>query len=269
MISIIVSTYRPDYLSQLETNIAKTIGHITYEVIAVKNLGKFGICEAYNKGAEQAQYECLCFVHEDILFNTLNWGQRIIAHFKGNKVGAVGLAGSAYKSKIPSTWSVYKPYVAYSLNQHTIKGIKRLDNYNYTSNPLKAEVVSLDGVFIATKKSIWQQCRFDDKLLKGYHGYDMDFSMQVNQTHKLYVVFDILIEHFSEGNPDKIWMQAAMKVNDKWRKKLPVHCIHNLSKLEQTQLEQQAIISFKRRLKRFKYAFMSRVYFYVTYVLLR
>lgn len=73
MISIIISSYNKDYYSQFIENVEKTIG-VPYEIIQILNIGAMGVCEAYNKGARQAKFEYLVFCHEDITFETKNWG---------------------------------------------------------------------------------------------------------------------------------------------------------------------------------------------------
>ncbi|HBR11511.1 MAG TPA: hypothetical protein DD740_04740 [Chryseobacterium sp.] len=73
MLSIIISSYQPDYFAALEKNIAETCG-IPYEIVKIDNPGVMGICEAYNKGAALAQYENLLFLHEDVEFETKDWG---------------------------------------------------------------------------------------------------------------------------------------------------------------------------------------------------
>lgn len=254
MISIITSTYRPKYLTQLEYNIAQTIGDIPYELISVNNPNVMGVCAAYNIGASRAKYELLCFVHEDVCFVNQNWGQRIVDHFEEHIVGAIGIAGTAYKSKIPSSWSVYKPLVAYNLIQYNEEGESKRQTYGNGNNLKRKQVVSLDGVLLVTRAKVWKMYSFDYKTFTGYHGYDMDFSMQVNQHYKLYVVFDILLEHYSPGNPDASWLDAAIKFSNKWSNLLPVTCFENLPKTTLEMMELNARKSFIKRSKNLGYS---------------
>ncbi|WP_242087550.1 glycosyltransferase [Aestuariivivens sediminis] len=243
-ISIIISTYRENYFNAIEQNIHESIGDVNYEIIRVDNPGVMGICSAYNLGASKAQYDMLCFVHEDVLFKTNGWGEKIISHLEDAQVGIIGIAGTAYKSKIPSSWSIYRPYTAYYLEQCNRKSKKLMMRFSYETSKLHTEVVSLDGVFLATKYSIWKDCPFDDRTFTGYHGYDMDFSMQILKNYKLFVVFDILLVHFSPGKPDISWLNAAIKFSDKWSSELPVTSIKDLPKPERLKLESQANSSF-------------------------
>ncbi|MFC5195463.1 glycosyltransferase [Bizionia hallyeonensis] len=268
MISIIISTYQPTYCKALHDNIAETIGDVDYEVISIDNPGIMGICEAYNTGAKRARYPYLCFVHEDVLFQTPNWGLHLIAHFDDPDVGAIGVAGSAYKSYVPTTWSVFKPYIAMNLIQHFKASGTATQLYHIQpdTNTKRYQVVTLDGVFMATRQSIWQQYPFDTKTFDGFHGYDMDFSLQIGAQHSLFVVFDILLEHFSEGSPNKDWMAAAMAVSTKWKAHLPKHCMARLSETDQLQLEAQAKTALKNRLKRFGYTALYRKLLYLKYL---
>ena len=110
MISIIISSYRADKFSVLEQNIKETIG-VEYEIIKIHNPGKMGICEAYNRGAAQAKFPYLCFLHEDVEFRTNKWGENLLTHFDADaNAGVIGIAGSIFKCKMVSSW--WQPEVA-------------------------------------------------------------------------------------------------------------------------------------------------------------
>ena len=91
--------------AQVQQNITDTIG-VPWEAIIIDNtISPKGITQVYNKAAAQAKFDILCFVHEDVLFTTQNWGETLINTFKAdNRVGLIGVAGSKYKSKLPSGW---------------------------------------------------------------------------------------------------------------------------------------------------------------------
>lgn len=253
MISIVISSYREKFFSALSRNIQDTIGDVDYEIIKIENPGIMGICEAYNKGANMAKYHYLCFVHEDILFHTPNWGTKMIDHLSKVNVGAIGVAGGAYKSANPSSWSNIKAYNGLNIIQRfkdENRGFERfLVNYREDN---RFQVVSLDGVFICTIKEVWQEHLFDELNFKGFHGYDIDFSLNVSQHYNVYVIYDILIEHFSEGNPDKEWMEAAIKISHKWKQILPFTCIE-LNEEQIKKLEQKSFNSFKKKLRKLGY----------------
>src|SRR5690606_22653172 len=54
------------------------------------------------------------------------------------------------------------------------------------------------------------------------HGYDMDFSMSVNSKYHVGVVFNVLLEHFSEGTFSSDWQDAIVSLHMKWAAQLPL-----------------------------------------------
>jgi len=225
MISIIICSVNKELLSQLVLHIADTIG-VPYEVIAIDNSdNKYGICSAYNEGADRAKYPILCFMHEDISFETRDWGQKIYRHLQDPGTGLLGFAGGDAKSRVPSSWSL--PVISNHINlvQHYKHKAGPADRILTTTGPHnagRAKVVALDGVCLCTRKDVFQQFRFDELMFTGFHGYDIDYSLQVNTRYDVYVIFDVVIHHYSEGKPDRKWMESACLVSRKWRRRLPL-----------------------------------------------
>lgn len=226
MISVIISSVNKAHLQQVSENINATIG-VPYEIIATDNSeGKQGICEVYNKGMMRAQYDILCFMHEDVLIKTNNWGKKLLALFEQDpKLGLVGIAGSSYKPLAPSGVGGYGVNTHYHNFIQSYKYKKKRSMHVY-SNPDKqslAEVVCIDGVFMAATREVAEEFMFDEITLKGFHGYDIDFSLSVSQKYKVAVTFDILLNHFSEGLYNDIWMEENLKLHNKWNRHLPLN----------------------------------------------
>ena len=209
MISIIISSYQPHYFSALEKNIAETCG-VPYEILKIENPGKMGICEAYNIGAEKAKYENLLFVHEDVLFETQNWGEILVDYLQTENIGCIGVAGGDYLPIAPSSWLSSENHSFAFLIQNNKENKPQLINTALD----KKNVLMLDGVFLATRKNVFLQNKFSDNYLHSYHGYDIDFSLKIAEKYKNYVINDILIEHFSQGNFDNAWANEIIKVKD-------------------------------------------------------
>lgn len=254
MVSIIICSINPVYLEALTKNIDQTIG-LPYQIIVIDNtINNFGICKVYNQGAEQAIYDTLCFVHEDVSFATQNWGNIITQHLKDEKVGLIGLAGGDTKSVVPSSWSI--PVVSNQINifqyfkdktkpaQHIVE--------THIPNTLKQQVVALDGVFLCTRKDVFAKFRFDEQTYKGFHGYDIDYSLQVNTQYQVFVIFDLVLQHFSEGTPDRKWVNSASALSDKWKEQLPI-CIYNLTKEEAILYHWKSLQVFLQKLFELKY----------------
>lgn len=257
MISIIISTYRPELFNNISKNIEATVG-VPYEIIPIENKGLMGLCKAYNIGAERAKYDILCFAHEDINIQTKGWGEKINTTFRDNeKVGLIGVVGSKYKPFIPSGWS--HPYADYAnlFCSNIIQYYKdktKLPDYSFLK-PLQDNspaVVSVDGVFFCTKKNIATECLFDQDTFKSFHCYDVDFSLQVFQHYQVIVTYDILIEHFSEGSFDKSWIDATLSLHTKWGGKLPLTTA-NISRQKQKSEEYNAFLFLYMISVRLKY----------------
>lgn len=228
MLSIIIASYQPHYYKALENNVANTIG-IPYEILKVDNPGKMGICEAYNKGASQAQYDYLLFVHEDIIFHTNNWGQLLINHLSKENTGVVGLAGSNYVPKAPIGWFIFDE--KYNFKNYIQNNKEKTNPEPKLMTRSFAKVFGLDGVFLAVKKSVYHEFLFDESV-KGFHGYDLDFSLRVATKYDNYVLGDIIIEHFSLGNPDKTWFDNNIQI----RKKINHHFHENFDETLETTM---------------------------------
>ena len=209
MISIVISSHQPKYFTALENNIAETVG-VPYEIIKIENPGLMGIAEAYNKGAKKAKFENLLFLHEDVLFHTQNWGEKLIKHLADPKTGIVGVAGSDYVPKVPCGWFIKdQSRNFFYLIQNTKSGNDPV--FLNTVTKIQTPVFGVDGVFLAMKKEIFQELGFNEKL-KGFHGYDLDISLNSANRYKNYVISDILIEHFSLGGADANCFDANILV---------------------------------------------------------
>jgi hypothetical protein len=255
MISIIISSASNAHLKQVSKNIDATIG-IPYEIIATDNSqGQQGICEVYNKAMFKAQYDILCFMHEDVLIKTNNWGPTLLALFEQDpKLGLVGIAGSSYKPITPSGVGGLGVATHYCNIIQSFKYKKGRSKHVY-SNPGKqnyAEVVCVDGVFMTTTKKVAEEFMFDEITLKKFHGYDIDFSLSVSQKYKVAVTFDILLDHFSEGQYNNDWMEENLKLHEKWNSHLPIG-VGSLTAQQVVYIEKCTFKSFIDQLIKFNY----------------
>jgi hypothetical protein len=226
MLSVIICSKKPKLLRKVSENIEETIG-IPHEIISINNeSGKYSIFQAYNLGAARSQLDYLCFMHEDVSLITKDWGKIVIETLRDVSIGLIGIAGSTIKTKAPGSWrtgdlSLDRENVIQYYNDG--RAAKR--NYNNPLNEEISDVVCVDGVWMCCRKAIWAQNKFDESRYKGFHFYDLDFSMQIFRKSKVVVIYSILIEHYSKGNADASWLENAMIFDDKWGNSFPV-CVH-------------------------------------------
>ena len=234
MISIVVCSIDQKRFEAFSKNVVATIGEL-FELVRIDNVGdEFSLCAAYNKGAQQANGEIICFIHEDVFFHTPDWGRKLASHFNDHEVGVIGVAGSRYKSEFGQNWKDGETSMYRILLKDGIESGKLL-NVN-PRNERRSEVVCLDGLFLACKKSHWKEYPFDETNYDGFHFYDADFCMQFFGKKKNYVVYDILIEHFSQGKYNKKFLEQAEIFGNKWNKKLPA-CLDPRTKSQIAHLE--------------------------------
>jgi len=225
MLSIIICHRNTELLNAIKTSIASTIG-IVYELIIIDNTNnEFTIFSAYNIGVTKAKYDIVCFAHEDILFHSINWGEKVLTHFNDPKIGMIGVLGGMAQSSIPSPWWTNN-YFEKSARNLLMKTNGKL--YQHFSNPFKdinkTEVIIIDGLWFCIRKSLFDKICFDEKTFTGFHLYDADISMQVNEYAKNYVVFDILIEHVWSGIISKNYYIDLLTFTNKWQSQLPKQC---------------------------------------------
>tara|TARA_B100000953_G_scaffold299174_1_gene298339 strand:+ start:1540 stop:2385 length:846 start_codon:yes stop_codon:yes gene_type:complete len=220
LFSIIVCSIEPVNFEKLSKSISRTIGEAEFELIRIDNkVLNVSLAEAYNNGIEQSKYPFLILVHEDVIFHTNGWGEKLIEHFKNPEVGLIGIAGSRLKTDIPSGWwNNVSEHLCMNIIQHPEDGKSQRIQFGF-GNEQFSEVVVIDGVFMAARKT--EQIRFDETL-KGFHNYDQSLSLLYRKHgYKVMVTSQILLEHFSEGNKNKDWVNSILAFHKKYRSCLP------------------------------------------------
>lgn len=222
MISIVVCS-KQNILSEIfSENIRNTIG-VEYEIIAIDNSeNKFSIFEAYNRGWKQSRFDYVCFVHDDVHFNSQNWGENVIRHLQNPETGICGLAGGPLVTHIPASWK--NKYQSVNIIQADYRKNKpeRLVRLPHGFNGLSNEVILLDGVFLCLRRNLNSFIQFDESF-SGFHIYDLDICLQsYTSGFKNYVIYDLSLTHFSRGNRDKIYFKNLIMLYKKWETKLPL-----------------------------------------------
>ena len=224
-ISCIVCSRSNDITEVLKQNIESTIG-CSYELIIIDNsYNKYSIFAAYKKGQQIARGEVLCFMHEDIIFHTYKWGEYVNDYFqKHTEAGLIGVAGSHFLTRIPSVWWDTEICSANLIQGSFVDktySTTLISNDHYKSNPTKVAVV--DGLWMCMRKEMMNYVIWDDTLFNGFHGYDLDLSLQVWKSgYEVHVVWDILIEHKSMGKVSKDLYKTYDVLWNKWYTFLPL-----------------------------------------------
>jgi hypothetical protein len=248
LISIIICSRSAGDLLRVSNNIEDTV-EVLYEIVSVDNSSNaYSIFSAYNEGARRAKYDLLCFCHEDIAFHTQGWGKIVGDIFANNSsIGLVGVAGSNYRTLVPSSWGSHSDSNYMNIIQGKQDKDANGDHWmNNPSNETLPNVVCVDGVWFCTRRDIALSLKFDEQYFKGFHCYDIDYSLSVLKKYKVVVTFDVLIEHFSHGSYSRAWVEESLKLHKKWKDKLPAYASRSAEKHLDYELE--AALRFGRQM---------------------
>ena len=223
MLSVIVCSISPEAAAALQENIARTIGNgIGYEFIIWDNRKENRpIAQVYNNCAKQAAGNKLKNVHEDVVFLSENWGKAIEKKLQEPDCGVIGFAGSIIKPAVYSGWSINRDCER-SHYWFMSKGERKLCHHNITKDSPFQQVVTLDGLGFFVRKEVHERHPFDEKMLTGFHCYDLDYTLEISKYYKNYCcVIDIL--HMSNGSYNATWVAETKKMHRlKWNEFLPL-----------------------------------------------
>lgn len=248
MISIIVCSIYPDKLEQLRQSIEATVGDASYEFIPIDNRKQpRSIAQVYNKGANLAKGECLCFVHEDVIFHTKGWCETIEKKLQEPDCGVIGFTGSWYKSKTLSGWSTHKSVDISSFIQ---SGNGKQKEFHLGELRAGYEpCATVDGFCLFVSRSHWQDHPFDEQLITSFHCYDLDLCLTMLHAGLTnYVCHDAMLEHRSRGTFSTDWVTATIALHQKWQAQLPVAIAHSITPEKINHLENLARVTFCKQL---------------------
>jgi tetratricopeptide (TPR) repeat protein len=165
------------------------------------------LCEAYNRGFARSFGDVLIFSHDDIEIISENFAARLLRHLSSSDiVGVAGTSQLAGASWIAAGW----PRLHGCIMHREPGGVGFLfDCYGpRPSTPIQA----IDGVLIATNRSVCEAIRFDEAAFDGFHFYDLDFSHRAYlEGLQIAVAWDILLLHDSTGRSDGSWEKYARR----------------------------------------------------------
>lgn len=194
--------------SATKGNKANTLLHNTYNKFCntaeyeffIKENNKLSIAVTYNKAidfaiAEKFNYIVLC--HDDVIIES-NLIQKLQENFKQYDV--IGVAGATHCNFIkPALWHLMGGGVSGG-KLHGAVAHGTTNNKQMTSfGEYPKHVVMIDGVFMAIKREVFTQIRFDESCPAKFHFYDLQYSIDASLAGFKVGVSDILITHASPG----------------------------------------------------------------------
>jgi glycosyltransferase involved in cell wall biosynthesis len=194
------------------------------EVIEKVNNGQKGLSEVYNEILNESQNDIIVFCHDDIEFDTKNWGEKLTKLFERNpEYGIIGIAGTT--DLVDGRWWKIKESMT-GIVSHKNEGKKWTNNYSEDQGNKLKEVVILDGLFFAVdRRKI--KTGFDESF-EGFHFYDIPFCFSNHlKGVKLAVTTQIRVTHMSIGQTNQQWEENKVRFEEKFKDDLPVRLTNN------------------------------------------
>lgn len=219
MITIGFSTREKDNRIYKEY-IQKTCMYKEVEIIAKLNNGEKSLSEVYNEIIEESSNEIVVLLHDDLEFDTKNWGEKLIKVFEKNpEYSIVGLAGTKYLEKSARWWTV--PSTMFGIVNHKHEGKKWTSTYSSDLGNKVEETILVDGLFIAFNKNKIKH-KFDTSI-QGFHFYDLGFCLpNYLDGVKIGVTTQIRVTHLSIGQTNEQWEKNRQLFSEKYDRVLPI-----------------------------------------------
>ena len=193
------------------------------EIRAMPAIGS--IFRSYNalldEYSERDDLEALVLVHQDAEIVEPDFCSIIRHELADPEVGVVGCVGAIGVRSI--AWWEASVTCASFINLYDEHGGGDLPSFSWAWNDAPAyarvgEVETLDGFVLALSPWVVRNVRFDERLGK-FHGYDLDFCLQVREAGRKVVTADFRAIHYRQLDmvPDpEDWIDAHVRLADKW-----------------------------------------------------
>ena len=156
-----------------------------YEIVGIHDAKS--LCEGYNRGVRAARGDVVIFSHDDIEILAPDFARRLAAHTARHHL--VGLCGTTRLTDgywMNAGWPYLRGLVAHHYPDTGRYRVLVLDCEFEVSRRVQA----LDGLFLAARRDVREQVRFEEETCDGFHLYDLDFSFTAHQ-----LGFDVVVCH--------------------------------------------------------------------------
>jgi Glycosyltransferase like family len=198
------------------------------ELIAADAVGS--IARSYNELLERAagleELEAFVLVHQDAEIVDADFCPKVRAALADPDVAVVGCVGAIGVRSI--AWWEGSVTLSSFANRYQEHGGGDLEGFSWAWDEAPpyahvGEVETVDGFLLALSPWAVANVRFDEDL-SAFHGYDLDYCLQVREAGRRVVTADFRAIHHRplEMLPDtEPWIQAHMAVAEKWDGRMP------------------------------------------------
>jgi hypothetical protein len=188
------------------------------------------IFKSYNalieRAAQQPELEALVLVHQDTEIVDADFCARVRATLADPEVGLVGCVGAIGVRSI--AWWEGSVSAASFVHRYEDHGGGDLPAFSWAWGDAPpyariGEVDTLDGFLLVLSPWVVRNVRFDESLGQ-FHGYDLDFCLQVRAAGRKVVTSDFRAVHHHSLQPfddPQPWIDAHIRVAEKWDGVIP------------------------------------------------
>ena len=221
MITIGFSTreHNQNYIDYIQ----KTCMFKEVEIIEKVNNGDKSLSQVYNEILSESSNDIVVLLHDDLEFDTKNWGEKLLKGFQKNpEYGIVGLAGTKFLPETAKWWTVSP--TMYGIVNHKKDGKKWTSSYSNDLGQKFEDVVITDGLFIAVDKTKIKH-NFDESI-PGFHFYDLGFTLtNYLDGVKIGVTTMVRVTHLSIGQTNEQWEINRQNFANKYQSELPINIL--------------------------------------------
>jgi len=228
MIAFASSITKPEVFRRCAEPGIRRASEADSECWAVPAVGS--IFRSYNalldRAAQRADLEALVLLHQDTEIVDADLCATLRDALRDPDVGIVGCVGAIGVRSI--AWWDASVTLASFVNRYPEDGGGDLESFSWRWEDAPAfaqtgEVETLDGFVVALSPWAVRNIRFDESLAR-FHGYDLDYCLQVREAGRRVVTADFRAIHHRplEMVPDpEEWVSAHIAVAEKWDGRMP------------------------------------------------
>jgi hypothetical protein len=228
MIAFASAITKPDLYRRCAERGIRRVAEPDSDVIAFTSTDS--IFKSYNQLLDRAaaldDLEALVLVHQDAEIVDQDFCQKVRQALSDPDVGVVGCVGAIGVRSI--AWWEGSVTLASFIHRYGEHGGGDLPAFSWAWDEAPpyarlGEVDTLDGFLLALSPWVVRNIRFDESLGQ-LHGYDFDFCLQVRDAGRKVITADFRAIHnhsLDLVNDPEHWIEAHMKVAEKWHGRIP------------------------------------------------
>jgi len=222
MISVIICNIDPAKWAAIQKMYGMLLRDTPYEIIGIHDAPSMSA--GYQRGLEQSRGDVLIFSHDDVEFLAPDFAARLAGHLQ--RYDLIGVAGTT--RLVGAGWiQAGPPHVFGQVAHVNTNGPGYIVSLYGTHAPVIPGIHALDGLFLACRRVVAEQVRWDPATFAGWHCYDIDFTFRAYRAgYKLAVCNDLLAIHASGGSFDDRWKAYADKFAEKFHGQLAAGPVH-------------------------------------------